>query len=216
MPFADVFQLLPGCGTNKSADTMVDVDAGSWLCMKLAGKFKVKDVVSASRITVSVFLIGYLYAGSVWLFPDWTWRPGNGLVCAFLKYIGLWQGYRLFSNPNRANVELYADIRFDDGTHCAWHFPRTAPERADNPRLFRLRKYGFGYLMVARNGYLRADFAKFLARLHNTSDHHPVEVSLKQAWAAIPPPAAGHILAGREPYSTRAVYVFPITADDLL
>lgn len=157
------------------------------------------ETLKANRVrlykcTVSAGVIFYAYAVGLYMIPDNPSRsrllaPLRALIC----YTGLWQSYVVFSpNPRPTNLDISAEIRYDDGSVSVWRYPRMDQmSQLERLQKERYRKYGMEHLNNDKEALLRPDFARYLARLHKSDARQPVEIKLVRNWANIPPPQQG-------------------------
>ena len=91
-------------------------------------------------------------------------------------------------DPLAIDIDLDADVRFQDGSRATWVFPRM--EELSYGARYRRERYRKWRERVRLDAFalIWPDTARYVARLHDRPDR-PVEVvALTRRWAEIPPP----------------------------
>jgi hypothetical protein len=146
----------------------------------------------------NLFIVFFLYSA---LFQTMPKGPGRAALFLPVKPLvetcGLWQNFKTFGpQPPKVNQYLSADVLFDDGSTCVWHYPNL--ESFDSPlqwlRSLRYRIFWTHRLHKEEKFY--PDFARYVAAQCTTNSKHPIAIKLlrKTVYTTFLDPVDGRVL----------------------
>jgi hypothetical protein len=132
-----------------------------------------------------IFVLGTLFASNLSQSALQGWV--SDLVQPVRNGLGLDQAWGVFSPDPRSTVYgLEARIRYDDGAAETWTWPKNDPFISEY-RDYHWQKYSEQVRLDDQSALWRP-FAEWIARTHDRSDRHPVEVTLVRRWFDLNPP----------------------------
>jgi hypothetical protein len=144
--------------------------------------------IMLSRIVVHAFVILYIFVVGLWLvYPCPLRAVLLRPFAATVDYIGLWQGWGVFSpNIRKCNVTLDANVYYDDGSKIVWQYPRIDQmPLLDKLYKERYRKFGYDHLNWESDNYLWPRFAEYVAGLNAKPGKRVVAVEFNRHWRNI-------------------------------
>ncbi len=175
-------------------------------------------IESPKKLFANIFIIFHIFFLGLWISPPFLLR--NILVqhvSPYILWLGLWQNWDMFApSTYNTNSMLLADIKFQDGTHTTWEFPRPAQSHQ-----YQKGRYGQWRDFIRMDGYSLAwpDTTRFIARLHKNPQSPPSVISLIRYWEPIPPPTQDfhQPLNKKVTYSRHETFfTYQVTPEDLL
>jgi hypothetical protein len=128
---------------------------------------------------ISALIITYIYSVALCLLPNSAAQ--KALIKPVRPIINLFAWQQNFvtyaPNPWSHSLTMDATVRFNDGTCTVWHYPRvetfSGTERIVKDRYRRLL-----YRSLHSEKMLWPGFAKYVARLSDSNNRHPISVEL--------------------------------------
>lgn len=169
-----------------------------------------------SRSVISLFIVFYIGAVILWICP-WS-RVKEYLTEPYARqfyFLGCWQGFAVFApDPRTSNFRIYATVTFDDGKKTVWNFP--AMENLGFFERYRKEHYRkFCNDCLNSNELLWRDFARFIARKHDSAGRHPVTVALTRTWADTLPIEKGLGKPNPEQTKEYRFFLYRVIPEDL-
>jgi hypothetical protein len=165
---------------------------------------------------INLFLLFHLLAISCWALP-----LDNPLIFSFRKLVrpyfiwsGLFQSWDMFSpDPKRVNSYLEAIIIYKDGSSELWSFPRM--ELLDSSQRYAKERYRKFEENLQNDQYsgLRADTARYIARLNNRKSSPPKTIMLVVRWSEIIPRTDDAY--DRGPWNSDIFFSYDVQSEDL-
>lgn len=139
------------------------------------------------------------------------WKPAS----SYIYFFGLWQNWSLFApEPKKYNIHLSAVITFNSGKTTVCEFPRMEKLSVfERPWKERYRKWANENLYEEK---FWPDAARFIARMHCSSNQVPVSVALVRHWSDIPPPRKPHVNASADSEQQNVFFTYKVAPGDLL
>lgn len=168
------------------------------------------------QIVISLFIVFYIAAITLWISP---WSRAKQLllepVSDQIYFMGVWQGFGVFApDPRTNNIRIYATITFDDGSSKIWHYP-SMEKLGYLERYCREHYRKFGNDCLNSTELLWRDFARFVARKHDSKSKHPRTVALVRTWSETLPIEEGLAKPNPDQSNRYQFYLYRVTAEDL-
>lgn len=183
---------------------------------QIPGKDSAPSQDRLSRFVISLFIIFYISAITLWISP---WSRAKQIllepVSDQIYFMGAWQGFGVFApDPRTNNIRIYATITYDDGTSTIWHYP-SMEKLGYLERYCREHYRKFGNDCLNSTELLWRDFARFVARKHDRKNKHPLTVSLTRTWSETPPIEEGLGKPNPEQSNKYRFYLYRVVTEDL-
>lgn len=169
------------------------------------------------RCLISAFVLVYIYAVGVSLLPKSICQKALiKPVRPFISLCALQQNFVTYApNPWSNSLTLDAAVRFDDGSCSVWHYPRvetySGTERIVKDRYRRLL-----YRSLHQEKMLWPGFARYVARVNDSPQRHPVSVQLVKHLTPVLLPLPGANAEQRVPTQDVCLFTYAVKAADLL
>jgi len=153
-----------------------------------------------------IFILASLLAANI---PQTSYlqKKLNSIVEPVRDSVGLDQTWSVFApEPRRETFALDARITYNDGTSEVWAVPTGDPYIAEY-RTYHWQKWS-EYARADDTSWLWEPLAAWLARTHNGSVRHPVEVTLTRRWYILNAPGTH---PSRGPWNEFTYYALAIT-----
>jgi hypothetical protein len=166
---------------------------------------------------ISIFILVWLCFSSLLInrhYLHHLFKP----VRPALAYWGFLYSFAVFPGGYiPKDKQVVAVITFDDGTTATWQYLLYLDNVTYLQQFidWRFRKLIYTYLdntKSKRNNILCPDFARYVARLNDTSNNHPVSVRFIEYSKTIPPPGAPNTVA---PISNRTLFIYHVRSGEL-
>jgi hypothetical protein len=167
------------------------------------------------RSLINAFILLNVVGAFFWSQP-FDYQPRTfvcDLVGGYLRFVGLWQHWDMFSpEPRSVRVRMDATVTLRDGSKRTWTFPQM-----DHMGLFerfrkeRFRKWAHDNVRLDSEARIWEPTAHYIARQFADSKNPPVAVALNRHWADIPPPDSGRDPAN-QPFHVFTFYQTKIAA----
>lgn len=178
----------------------------------VTGPFKIDR-----RHMISAFILLYLYSVGLCLCHKSLWQqkliaPVRPLVCL----LSLQQNYETYApNPWSSTMQLDADITFNDGTTAVWRYPRVEA-MCGMERIIKDRYRRLLYKSLYQRKQLWPGFSRYVARINDTSERHPVTVQLVKHTTPVLLPAPGTHEAPQAGTTDTVLFTYAVQKQDLV
>ncbi|TMK83474.1 MAG: hypothetical protein E6G46_03240 [Actinobacteria bacterium] len=155
---------------------------------------------------VMIFILASLVAANI---PQTSYlqQKLNSIVQPVRDSVGLDQTWSVFApEPRRETFALDASITYNDGTSEVWAVPTGDPYIAEY-RTYHWQKWSEN-VRLDDMSWLWSPLAVWLARSHNTSVRHPIQISLTRRWYILNPPGTH---PSRGPWNEFTFYSLAVT-----
>lgn len=146
-----------------------------------------------TRIFISALILIYLLCIIMSAAPPSACTNGfERLLKIHLSYWGIFENYGMYApNPVRYNQGFYAEITYTDGSQKIWRFPDLADLQGNDLLRQMLEKWTeLEYYICWNQQSIRflPDAARYIARISNRVDSHPVKVTIYRNYYPITVP----------------------------
>jgi hypothetical protein len=175
------------------------------LMLDLQQKIESNQIGRAAISGLLVFVLGSLVAANI---PtSYLQVKLNKIVQPVRDSVGLDQTWSVFApEPRRQTFGLDARITYSDGTAETWTVPTGDPVIAEY-RTYHWQKWS-EYARADDSSLLWGPLAVWLARTHDNSVRHPVQISLIRRWYDLYPPGSH---PSRGPWNQFTYYALQVT-----